>query len=78
MRVTEVALTVLARDGQDPAYGANSLKRLVKRTVSDSAADAFFAGRFHVGDAVGLNHSDAYRLVLLHRSQGPEPAYNDV
>jgi len=54
LTVEEEALTLLAREGFDPAYGARPLRRLIRRQVEDPVAEGLLAGRWRKGDALRL------------------------
>ena len=50
--ITPVALTALAEEGYDPAYGARPLKRVIQKRVQDPLALRMLAGEFVDGDTV--------------------------
>jgi ATP-dependent Clp protease ATP-binding subunit ClpB len=58
LRTTDEALTKLAHDGYDPAFGARPLKRLIQKQVGDRLALAILEGKVAEGDAVTLDVAD--------------------
>ncbi|MCQ4081664.1 AAA family ATPase [Streptomyces sp. RB6PN25] len=50
--VTDAALDWLAREGNDPAYGARPLRRLVQTAIGDQLAREILAGEVRDGDTV--------------------------
>jgi ATP-dependent Clp protease ATP-binding subunit ClpB len=50
--VSEAALSYLADEGYDPAYGARPLKRTIQHLVADPLALAILEGQFHEGDTI--------------------------
>ncbi|MBL1066023.1 ATP-dependent chaperone ClpB [Streptomyces sp. 7-21] len=53
--VTELALQWLATEGNDPAYGARPLRRLVQTAVGDPLARKILAGEVRDGDTVRVD-----------------------
>ncbi len=49
LAVTDAALTVLARAGLDPAYGARPLRRVIRAQVEDPAAELLLTGALGPG-----------------------------
>ncbi len=52
LEVTEEALAWLAHEGNDPAYGARPLRRLVQTAIGDRLARAILSGEVRDGDTV--------------------------
>jgi ATP-dependent Clp protease ATP-binding subunit ClpA len=52
LELTPAALTVIQREGTDPAFGARPLKRTIQRLVENPFARAMLSGTFHPGDTV--------------------------
>ncbi|MBK9054896.1 MAG: ATP-dependent chaperone ClpB, partial [Chloroflexi bacterium] len=52
LEVSEAALSYLADEGYDPAYGARPLKRTIQHLVADPLALAILEGQFHEGDTI--------------------------
>jgi ATP-dependent Clp protease ATP-binding subunit ClpB len=65
--VTELALRWLAEEGNDPAYGARPLRRLVQTAVGDPLARAILAGEVRDGDTVRVDADPDGGLVLTPR-----------
>ena len=55
LEVTELALRWLADEGNDPAYGARPLRRLVQTAIGDPLARKILAGEVHDGDTVRVD-----------------------
>ncbi|RBM14936.1 ATP-dependent chaperone ClpB [Streptomyces sp. PT12] len=53
--VTELALDWLAAEGNDPAYGARPLRRLVQTAIGDPLARRILAGEIRDGDTVRVD-----------------------
>ncbi|MBQ3424612.1 MAG: ATP-dependent Clp protease ATP-binding subunit [Clostridia bacterium] len=58
LRVTPEALTLLAETGYDPAYGARPLRRIIRRSVEDAAAEALLSGALREGDLLRVEAED--------------------
>ncbi len=52
LRVDPEVLTVLAREGYDPVFGARPLRRLIERRVQNPLAQRILAGSFGPGDEI--------------------------
>ena len=63
MLVTDAALSWLAREGYDPAFGARPLKRLIQREIADPAALLILDGRVGEGSTITVDVVDD-RLTL--------------
>jgi ATP-dependent Clp protease ATP-binding subunit ClpB len=68
--VTPAALEWLADEGNDPAYGARPLRRLVQTAIGDQLARAILSGQVRDGDTVAVDRSDDGLTV---RSDGQRP-----
>jgi ATP-dependent Clp protease ATP-binding subunit ClpB len=68
--VTPGALEWLADEGNDPAYGARPLRRLVQTAIGDQLAKAILSGRVRDGETVVVERSPDGLTV---RSDGPRP-----
>jgi len=55
LEVTDAALTWLADEGNDPAYGARPLRRLVQTAIGDRLAKEILAGEVKDGDTVRVD-----------------------
>jgi ATP-dependent Clp protease ATP-binding subunit ClpB len=58
--VTPGALNWLASEGNDPAYGARPLRRLVQTSIGDQLAREILAGEVRDGDTVRVDHVDGW------------------
>jgi ATP-dependent Clp protease ATP-binding subunit ClpB len=56
--VSQPALSWLAHEGNDPAYGARPLRRLVQTAIGDSLAREILAGGVRDGDTVRVDHEE--------------------
>nr|WP_239070695.1 MULTISPECIES: ATP-dependent chaperone ClpB [unclassified Streptomyces] len=66
--VTDAALDWLADEGNDPAYGARPLRRLVQTAIGDPLARAILSGEVVDGDTVRVDRAGEGLIV------GPAPA----
>ncbi len=55
LQVTDAALTLLAREGYDPVYGARPLRRAIQRHLENPLARRILAGEFTSGDTVSID-----------------------
>ncbi|MGW3663893.1 ATP-dependent chaperone ClpB [Streptomyces sp. NPDC005141] len=55
LEVTDAALAWLAEEGNDPAYGARPLRRLVQTAIGDRLAKEILAGEVKEGDTVRVD-----------------------
>ncbi|MBE5777737.1 MAG: ATP-dependent Clp protease ATP-binding subunit [Clostridiales bacterium] len=51
-------ISLLAKDGYDPNYGARPLRRTIQRSVEDALSEEIIAGKIALGDAVRLYVKD--------------------
>ncbi|MEO8245786.1 MAG: ATP-dependent chaperone ClpB [Chloroflexota bacterium] len=58
LRVTDAALTHLAREGYDPVYGARPLRRAIQRGLENPLARHMLAGDFAPGSEVVVDAAD--------------------
>jgi len=52
LEVSDAALSYLADEGYEPAYGARPLKRTIQHLVADPLALAILEGQFHEGNTI--------------------------
>ncbi|MFD7462645.1 MULTISPECIES: ATP-dependent chaperone ClpB [unclassified Streptomyces] len=71
LEVTPEALAWLADEGNDPAYGARPLRRLVQTAIGDRLAKEILSGEIKDGDTVRV---DTFENGLLVGPAAPEPA----
>jgi ATP-dependent Clp protease ATP-binding subunit ClpB len=57
LEVTDAALDWLAEEGNDPAYGARPLRRLVQTSIGDRLAREILAGEVLDGDTVRVDRA---------------------
>ena len=62
--IDEAGLSVLAKDGYDPAYGARPVKRALQRDLETPVARAIIAGRYPAGTNVKVSSSDGVSLTF--------------
>ncbi|MCT2589694.1 ATP-dependent chaperone ClpB [Streptomyces sp. N2-109] len=67
--VTQEALTWLAEEGNDPAYGARPLRRLVQTAIGDQLAREILSGRIRDGQTVRVDRVDGWDGLTV----SPEP-----
>ena len=63
LEVTPGALAWLADEGNDPAYGARPLRRLVQTAIGDRLAKEILSGEIKDGDTVRVDRSDGGLIV---------------
>ena len=73
LELTDAALTLLAREGYDPAYGARPLRRVIQRRVENPLARRILAGEFGQGDTVRVDASPDGELTFNGSSE-PAPS----
>ncbi|TXL91882.1 ATP-dependent chaperone ClpB [Streptomyces sp. IB2014 016-6] len=73
--VTPEALTWLADEGNDPAYGARPLRRLIQTAIGDRLAKEILSGEIVDGDTVRVERAgDGLIVGPATRGQEPEDA----
>jgi ATP-dependent Clp protease ATP-binding subunit ClpB len=70
--VTDAALTLLAREGYDPVYGARPLRRAIQRELENPLARRLLGGDFVPGDTVRIDAADG--ALTFERAAGAQPA----
>ncbi|GAB2583527.1 ATP-dependent chaperone ClpB [Streptomyces capparidis] len=75
LEITEEALEWLADEGNDPAYGARPLRRLVQTAIGDRLAREILSGGIRDGDTVLVDRSggDDGLIVKPAGNEGPAP-----
>jgi ATP-dependent Clp protease ATP-binding subunit ClpB len=73
LEVTDAALTLLAREGYDPVYGARPLRRAIQRNLENPLARRILAGEFAPGATVAIDVSPDGGLTF-NGSAEPAPA----
>ena len=69
--MTDAALTLLAREGYDPVYGARPLRRAIQRHLENPLARRILAGEFGPGATVTIDVGPEGGLTF---NGSPEPA----
>ncbi len=64
LEVTDAALTLLAREGYDPVYGARPLRRAIQRELENPLAKRILGGEFRPGDTVRIDATPDGRLTF--------------
>lgn len=72
--VTPDALAWLAEEGNDPAYGARPLRRLIQTAIGDRLAKEILAGEVKDGDTVRVDRAGDGLLVGAASRSGTTPA----
>jgi ATP-dependent Clp protease ATP-binding subunit ClpB len=62
--VTDDALTLLAREGYDPVYGARPLRRAIQRELENPLAKRILAGEFVSGGTIHVDAGPDGRLTF--------------
>jgi ATP-dependent Clp protease ATP-binding subunit ClpB len=73
LEVTPAALDWLAVEGNDPAYGARPLRRLVQTSIGDQLAKEILAGEVTDGDTVRVDRFGEGLIVGAAPSEPSEP-----
>ena len=71
--VTDDALTLLAREGYDPVYGARPLRRAIQRELENPLAKLILSGEITAGDTVTID-ADGGKLTFNGAAEPREPA----
>ena len=70
-RATPEAMSFLAKEGYDPAFGARPLRRKIQDLVEDPLSEAVLRGEFDVGDNVVIDFEDGE--IKLHKGPAAIP-----
>jgi ATP-dependent Clp protease ATP-binding subunit ClpB len=71
LELTDAALTLLAREGYDPVYGARPLRRAIQRELENPLARRLLAGEFTTGDTVRIDVSPDGGLTFNGAAEPP-------
>jgi ATP-dependent Clp protease ATP-binding subunit ClpC len=52
LQVESSALELIAKEGNDPTYGARPLRRAIQRLIEDSLSEKILQGEFKAGDNI--------------------------
>ncbi|RAJ66698.1 ATP-dependent Clp protease ATP-binding subunit ClpB [Streptomyces sp. Amel2xB2] len=72
LEVTPEALSWLAREGNDPAYGARPLRRLVQTAIGDQLAREILSGEVRDGDTVRVDHVEGWDGLTVGSDSGSD------
>jgi ATP-dependent Clp protease ATP-binding subunit ClpB len=72
--MTDAALTLLAREGYDPVYGARPLRRAIQRRLENPLARRLLAGEFKDGDTIQVDVSPDNELTFNGSVEPADPA----
>ena len=73
LELTDEALTLLAREGYDPVYGARPLRRAIQRRLENPLARRLLAGEFTEGDVVRVDVSPDGELTFNGSAEPAAP-----
>lgn len=77
LQISSSALTQLAKEGYDPAYGARPLRRLIQRSIENPIAIYLIDGSLKGGDTVLVDYdSSKDQFVFRKVASNPQPASN--
>jgi ATP-dependent Clp protease ATP-binding subunit ClpB len=74
LELTDAALTLLAREGYDPVYGARPLRRAIQRRLENPLARRLLAGEFNDGDTIRVDASGSGELTFNGSAEPVAPA----
>ena len=74
LELSDEALTLLAREGYDPVYGARPLRRAIQRRLENPLARRLLAGEFKEGDVVRVDVSPDGELTFNGSVEPAAPA----
>ena len=72
LELTDDALTLLAREGYDPAFGARPLRRSIQRHLENPLARRILGGEFRAGDTVRVD-ANADGALTFNGAAEPRP-----
>ncbi|HKE75124.1 MAG TPA: AAA family ATPase, partial [Acidimicrobiales bacterium] len=64
LEITDEAMSALAHQGYEPAFGARPLKRVIQRELADALAMAILDGKVAEGDTVRVDARDGELLIV--------------
>ena len=74
LEMTDAALTLLAREGYDPVYGARPLRRAIQRRLENPLARRLLAGEFKDGGTIRVDASPDNELTFNGSVEPADPA----
>lgn len=73
--VEKSALEVIAKEGNDPAFGARPLRRAIQRLIEDELSEKILEGAFKAGDKIKVTAEDGkIQFTKAKRAVKKEPA----
>ena len=69
---TDEAVTLIAKEGFDPAYGARPLRRELQSKVEDRFAEEFLQNKIQKGDNVTVDVKDKELIFNGGKTEQPE------
>ena len=58
LQIEKSALELVAKEGNDPAFGARPLRRAIQRLIEDSLSEKILLGEFKAGDKIKVEAVD--------------------
>ena len=58
IRVGKSALELIAKEGNDPVFGARPLRRAIQRLIEDTLSEKILEGEFKAGDQISVEAVD--------------------
>lgn len=67
LEADEKALELIAKEGDDPVYGARPLRRAIQRLLENPLSERILKGDFHSGDRIRISADD--KEILFEKSE---------
>ncbi|HET9416572.1 MAG TPA: ATP-dependent chaperone ClpB [Candidatus Limnocylindria bacterium] len=74
LELTDAALSLIAREGYDPVYGARPLRRAIQRELENPLAKRLLAGEFSPGDTITVDATPQGALSFNGAVEAPAAA----
>ncbi|TGE35993.1 ATP-dependent Clp protease ATP-binding subunit [Desulfosporosinus fructosivorans] len=58
LKVEKSAVELIAKEGNDPVFGARPLRRAIQRLIEDALSEKILEGKFKTGDKIGVEAED--------------------
>ncbi len=58
LQVEKSAVELIAKEGNDPIFGARPLRRAIQRLIEDALSEKILVGEFKAGDQIGVEAED--------------------
>ena len=58
LKVEKSAVELIAKEGNDPIFGARPLRRAIQRLIEDALSEKILEGEFKAGDKIGVYAED--------------------